>query len=66
MVNNSQGNMSPSELSHFSTVSTEYPNTAEAQENELKINFIKITEILKKEINKSLKKIQKNTIRRSE
>jgi len=35
----------------------------EAQENDLKFNLIKIIEAFKKEINKSLKEIQENTIR---
>lgn len=49
--------MSPSEPSHTTTASPDYPNTAETQGNNSKNNFMKIIEIHKEEINKSLKEI---------
>ena len=48
--------MSPLEATYPTTVNPEYSSTAEAQENDLKTNFMKIIEVLKQEINKSLKK----------
>lgn len=57
--------MSPLVLTYPTTASLEYPNTAEPQENDLKINFIKMLEVLKEEINKSLKKkrLQKKKVK---
>jgi hypothetical protein len=62
-INKSQGNMTPTEPSYPTTASPEYPNTPESQESNFKSNLIKMTEVFKEEINKALKKIQKNTIK---
>jgi predicted double-glycine peptidase len=55
--------MTSSEHSYPTTTSPGYPNTTEAQENDLKSNLIKMIEAIKEEINKSLEKIQENTIK---
>lgn len=47
IVNNSQDNMPPQELSQQTTASPEYRYTAEAQEHDLKVTFIKMIECLK-------------------
>jgi hypothetical protein len=39
----------------------EYSNIAEAQEKDLKMNYKQMTEVLKEEMNKSLKEIQETT-----
>lgn len=49
--------MSPPEPNYPATASSEHPNTAIAQENNLKINFMKMIKILKEKVNKSLLKI---------
>ena len=46
-INNSQDNMAPPELSYPTTASPGYSNIAEAQENDLKTNFMKMIEVLK-------------------
>ena len=51
--------MSPPEPSYRTAASPDYSNTTKAKENELKINFMKIIEVLKEEINKSLKENQR-------
>ena len=51
-VNNSQGNMAPSETIYPITASPEYSNTAETEENDLKINHMKMIEGLKEKMNK--------------
>lgn len=56
--------MSPTVLNHPSTASPEYPNTAEAQENNHKTNVIEMLGVLKEERNKSLKK--KRLLKKSE
>lgn len=60
--NSSQGNMSPLEPSHPPTASPEYPNTVEAQENNLKTNFIMINyyKEIKGRMTKKLGKINKS------
>lgn len=55
IINNSQGNMLPPEPSYHATESPEYFKATESQEKDLKPNFIKMIELLKEEINKSLK-----------
>lgn len=50
-----QGNMAPPEPSYLTTASPGYSNSAEAQENDPKTNFV---EIFKVEINKYIKDIQ--------
>lgn len=47
--------MLPTKLSYPTTVSPEYPNTAETQEKNLKTNFMKMIVALKEEVDKSLK-----------
>ena len=62
-INNNQGNLAPPELGYPMTERPEYSNTFEWQENDLKTNFVKIIEVLKAEMKKSLKierKINKN------
>lgn len=63
-VNNIQGNVAPPELTYPMTARTEYSSAAEVQENDLKGNFMKMIEILKKRngkktLNKSRKDKQK-------
>lgn len=58
IINNSQDNMAPPEPSYSTTASSEHSDTVEAQENNLKINFMKRMEVLKEEINKLPKEIQ--------
>lgn len=53
--------MSLLEPSPPTTASPEYSSIAEAQEKDLKINYIKMIEFIKEEINKSLKEIQEDT-----
>ena len=48
--------MTPSE-DRFTAANPGYPNTPEAQENELKSNFIKMIDGFKEKINKSGKEI---------
>ena len=56
--------MTPSEHSAPTTVSPEYPNRTNAQENDLKSNLIKIIEAFKeKQMDKSLKEIWDNIIK---
>ena len=55
--------MEPPELSYPMTASPGYPNTVEAQENDLKSNLRKMIVAFKGEMNKSLKGIQENTVK---
>lgn len=50
--------MSPPEPSHPITESPEYSNIMEEKEDNLKINFMMMIEVLKKEMSKSLKEIK--------
>jgi hypothetical protein len=50
--------MPPPEPSYPTTASPGYSSTAEAQENDLKLNFLKAREALKEEMNKSFKEIK--------
>ena len=61
IINNSQGNMASPKPS-FPT-SLGYCNIAKAQENDLKSYLMRMIEAFKEEMNKSLKEIQKNTIK---
>lgn len=45
--------MSPLQLSYPTTAGPEYASIAETQEKDLKTTYLKITEFLKEEINKS-------------
>lgn len=49
-INNSQGNMTPSQPCYPTMVISEYFNTAEAQENDFGNNFMKMTDILKEKM----------------
>jgi hypothetical protein len=40
---------------------TQYPSITEAQEKELNTNYMKMKEVLKEVMNKSLREIQENT-----
>ena len=60
-INNSQGNMIPPESSYPTTGSPGYSNIAEAQDDDPKTNCMKMIEVFKEEMNKSLKEIQANT-----
>jgi len=46
IINNTQGDTEPSEPSYSTIASPEYSNTAEAQENDLKSNLMKMLEAL--------------------
>lgn len=60
-INNSLGNMSLQVPSYPTTTSPEYSIIAEAQENILKINFMKMIQILKEEeVNKFIKESKEN------
>lgn len=50
--------MPPPEPSYSISASPKYCNTAETQEKDLKTNLMKIIELHKEEINKSLKEIK--------
>jgi hypothetical protein len=45
----------------FNTTFPEYSNIVEAQEKELRTNYMKMIKVLQEEINKSFKEIQENT-----
>lgn len=49
-VKRTMANMMPPELSGFTRGSSELPNTDKAEENNLKNNFMKMTEALKEEM----------------
>ena len=59
-IHNSQGIMSPLEPSYLTTADPEHPNIAEAQEKDLKTNYMKMIETLKGEMKKILKETQEN------
>lgn len=59
-INKNQGNMAPPEPSYPNIASPGCPNTAEAQDDDLKSNPIEMIENFKKEMNKSLKELSKN------
>lgn len=52
--------MSPPEPSYPTTTSPENPDTTEAHENDLKTNFTKMIEVLKKKNNRFLKECQES------
>ena len=54
--------MTPSEHIYLTIESPGYHNTTIAQENDLKYNIRRMTEAFKKEMNKSLKETQENTM----
>lgn len=51
--------MSPLEPSYATRVGAEYSSILEAQEKDLKSNYVKMIEVYKEEMNKSLKKLRK-------
>ena len=55
--------MAPTEHSYPTVASSGFSNTAEAQEGDLKFNFIKMSEAVREEMNKSIKEIQENAIK---
>ena len=57
--NQQQSTMPPPEPSYPMAAISEYSNTAGAQENNLKTNFV--VEVLKEKMNTSHKEIQENT-----
>ena len=59
--NNSQDKMPPLEPSYPTPVGPKYSNIGEAQEKYLKVNYVKMIEVLKEKINKSLKESRENT-----
>lgn len=50
-VNNSQGTISPLELSYSPIAGSEYSIIAEGQGKDLKVAFVNVTEVLKEEVN---------------
>ena len=50
--------MSPLKFSNPTTASPEYCDIADTQEKDLNLTFMNIIEVLKEEINKSLREIQ--------
>lgn len=54
-INNSQGTISPLELSNSPTAGPEYPIIAEGQGKDLKVAFVNVIEVLKEEVNTFLK-----------
>jgi len=50
--------LAPSEPSSLTTASPGYPNTPEKQDVDLKAYLMKITEVIKEDVNNSLKEIQ--------
>ena len=59
-VTNSYISMSQLEFSNPIRLGSEYSNIAEAQDKDLKIEFMNVKEVLKEEINTSLKEIYEN------
>ena len=53
--------MAVSEQSYSTTENPGYPNTHEAQENDIKPNLQNIIDAFKEETNKSFKEIEENT-----
>ena len=60
-ITNTQDNMSPGEPSYCTTPGPGYSSTVKAQEKDLKINYIKMREIFKEDINKSFTETQEHT-----
>ena len=60
MTNRNQGNVAPSDPSSPTTASPEYPNIPEKQDFDLKSQLMMLMEGFKKDINNSLKELQKN------
>ena len=63
IINKSQYNETSSETSTPTTASPGYPNTHEEQNSDFISHLMKMIEIFKGEINKSLKEIQENIIK---
>lgn len=59
--NSIKSNMAPTESSSSTTERPEHPNSDEAEENNLKNNFMKMIEALKEEMKISLKEIEEST-----
>ena len=59
--NRNQGYLASSEPSSSTTVSSEYPNTPEKQDSDLRSHLMMMIEDFKKDINNFLKEIQEDT-----
>jgi hypothetical protein len=66
LTNRNQDHSPSSEPSIPTSVSLGYPNTSEKQDSDLKSYLIMAAEDSKKDINNSLKEIQKNTFKQVE
>lgn len=58
--------MSPPEHSYFTTTNPEQSSTAEEPENDLTTNFMKMIEVIKEDMNKSLKKWEETIYKQME
>lgn len=59
-VNNSQGNMFPTETGNPTTIDSEKGNITETQDKDLRTVFMDIIEIHKNDVNKSIKENYEN------
>lgn len=59
-INKSQGSMSPLDSIYLITGGSEYPRPAEAQQKYLNINYMKMIQVLKEKMNKSLNERQES------
>jgi hypothetical protein len=66
LTNKNQDHSASSEPSTPTKASPGYPNTPEKQDSDLKLYLMILEEDFKKEINKSLKEIQKNMAKKVE
>jgi hypothetical protein len=62
--NRNQWNSTPTQLSSTTTASPGYPNTPEKQDSDLKSYLMKMIEVIKEDINNSLKEIQEPQVNR--
>jgi hypothetical protein len=58
-INKTQHNMAPPEPRYPPTARPVYPSRAQAQEDDLESNLIKMIEVFKKEMNESLEEIKR-------
>lgn len=63
IVNKSKGNMPPPKHRYPKNASPVYHNTTVTQENDIKYNIIKMIEVIKEKINRSLKEIEEHIIK---
>lgn len=64
LMNNNQVNISPPEDSHLTTASPEH--LTKSQDNNIKANFVRMLEVHKEKMNKSIKDTEGKTIKRLE